>query len=201
MRHSRTATSTLPLSQSSTTQILLPRMRIRADESKRTKSTTYASFIPALLVCRSYFITTTGFPKTKQSDLRDLLYECYNTSKMIALAFFSWWYGHGWNEAAHNFTKRFQKVSRAFSVRLLLKTLFSPWRRIISYPGASFGEHLRAWADNLVSRIVGFFVRLLVLVVALISLFVAALVSIVELIIWPLLPPAILACIILGIMR
>jgi hypothetical protein len=120
---------------------------------------------------------------------------------MIALAFFSWWYGRGWNDTAHRLSRRIDKLNRAFSVKLLLKTLFSPWRRIISYPGASLGEHFRAWGDNIVSRIVGFFVRLFVLLAALIASLVIIIVSILEVIVWPLLPPAILVVLILGVIR
>jgi hypothetical protein len=118
---------------------------------------------------------------------------------MIALAFFSWWYGRGWNEAAHSLPDRIDHLNRLFSVRLLLGTLFSPWRQIVTYPGRSMAEHFRAWGDNIVSRIIGFLVRLIVLLAAFICVIAVSLVSVVELIIWPLLPPAVLVCIVLGV--
>jgi hypothetical protein len=117
---------------------------------------------------------------------------------MIALAFFSWWYGRGWNDTAHSMGRRIDALHRAFSVRLLLKTLFSPWRRIITNPGASMEEHVKALGDNIVSRFIGFFVRLLVLIGALIATILVILLTVIEVIAWPLLPPAIIACLILG---
>jgi hypothetical protein len=53
--------------------------------------------------------------------------------------------------------------------------------------------------DNLVSRCVGFTVRLLVLFAAIIILFVVGVIAIVELIVWPLLPIAIPASFIKGL--
>ena len=81
-------------------------------------------------------------------------------------------------------------ISRMFSVPILLRTLFAPWKRIISYPGASLEAKLRAFTDNLVSRAVGFVVRVLVLLTALTLEALAACVGVVWIILWPLLPVA-----------
>jgi hypothetical protein len=120
---------------------------------------------------------------------------------MIAVTFFSWWYGRGWNEAIHSISKRVTAVSRTFSIRLLFKTLFSPWRRIISYPGASLAAHAQAWTDNVVSRAIGFVVRVIVLLAAFITIIFIVMLSCIEMIVWPLLPPGIIACLILGVIR
>lgn len=119
---------------------------------------------------------------------------------MIVLAFFSWWYGRGWREEVHSLAARVRKVNRSFSVQLLLKTLFSPWRRIMTYPGASLADHFRAWGDNVVSRAVGFFVRLIVLLSAGVAIGLVGLLSVAELVLWPLLPPAIIACLVMGVL-
>jgi len=118
---------------------------------------------------------------------------------MLALSFFSWWYGAGWQQVIHNFSPRLTKVANAFSVGQLLRTLFAPWRRIITYPGASLAERFRAWGDNVVSRAVGFIVRLLVLLTAFLSLIAVILLTIVEIIVWPLLPPAVVGFVIAGL--
>ncbi len=118
---------------------------------------------------------------------------------MLVLEFFSWWYGRGWKQVANNLPLRLQSVANGFSVTQLMRTLFSPWRRIITYGGGSIGERFRAWGDNAFSRMIGFFVRLGVLFAALIILVVTALVSILELVVWPLLPPAIPVLIIAGL--
>lgn len=118
---------------------------------------------------------------------------------MIMLGFFSWWYGIGWKQTITNLQKRVAKTNSKFSVPILLKTLFSPWRRIITNPAAGLSEHIQAWADNLVSRAVGFVIRLLVLFAALISEILILIISLIELIVWPLLPPTVIILIILGL--
>ena len=89
---------------------------------------------------------------------------------MFAFAFFKWWYGPGWSGVLHATTKRLLSLSEMFSVAILLRTLFAPWRRIITYPGAGLQERFRAFGDNLVSRFVGLFVRLSVLFCAFVFL-------------------------------
>ncbi len=56
-----------------------------------------------------------------------------------------------------------------FSVPLLLKTLFSPWRRIKAYHGKGFdiGRYLGAFFSNLIFRILGAIVRSFVIVIGL----------------------------------
>ena len=115
------------------------------------------------------------------------------------IAFFSWWYGRGWQQVVSDFRPRILSVVNGFSVRQLLKTLFSPWKRIITQPGRSLGERLRAAGDNAFSRAVGFVVRLFVLLAALLAMLVVALLSILEIAAWPLLPLAIPGFIIAGL--
>lgn len=118
---------------------------------------------------------------------------------MLARAFFSWWYGEGWKTVATSFRTRYVNVASTFSVNQLLRTLFAPWRRIITYPGASLNDKMKAWSDNLFSRSIGFVVRLLVLLAAFIAILVVMLLSVIEFVLWPLLPPAIIVCPILGV--
>ncbi len=118
---------------------------------------------------------------------------------MLILSFFSWWYSRGWQQVALDFRPRLRGVMNAFSARQLLRTLFEPWRRIITYPGASLEERFRAWGDNLFSRMVGFVVRFFVLLATLVTLVLVALLTAIELVIWPLLPVAIPGCFIAGL--
>lgn len=118
---------------------------------------------------------------------------------MLALDFFAWWYGRGWLGLMRSTQKRLLKTSRMFSAPILLRTMFAPWRRIITYPGASFDAHVRAFMDNLVSRAVGFTVRLFVLLAAGGSLLAVSVVVTVELLAWPLVPLAVVVCIVKGV--
>ncbi len=119
---------------------------------------------------------------------------------MIALEMLSWWYRRGWSQVAKNSVERFDKISRLFSVPILIRTWFAPWRRIITYPGAGIEAQLRAMADNLVSRMVGFTVRSLVLLTAGLMLMLSGVLTVIQLILWPLLPILGVGGIIMGCM-
>ncbi len=118
---------------------------------------------------------------------------------MLMLQFFSWWYGRGLAGLIGRIRGQLRAFGELFSVNILLRTLFAPWRRIISYPGAGLGDHMRALLDNLISRLVGFIIRIFVLLAAAVSVIVLGVLWLAELVVWPLLPPAIVACLILGV--
>jgi hypothetical protein len=118
---------------------------------------------------------------------------------MLALSFFSWWYGRGWRQVATSFGSRIRGIADAFSVSQLSRTLFSPWRRIITPPGAGLSAKFKAWGDNIVSRAVGFVVRLLVLIAALIAVVLVGALTLGELIAWPFLPIAVPILIVKGL--
>src|SRR5579884_3621261 len=117
---------------------------------------------------------------------------------MLMLALFSWWYGAGWKQVAGSFLPRLRGVADGFSVSLLVPTLFAPWRRIITPPGRSLEDRFHAWIDNLFSRGVGFVVRGGVLLAASVSLLITAIITLVEIVLWPLVPLAVPGLIILG---
>ena len=119
---------------------------------------------------------------------------------MFAYAFITWWYGAGWSGVLRATGKRVASLAETFSVAMLLRTLFSPWKRIITYPGASLQDHLRAFVDNLISRFVGFFVRISVLFCAGVFLFLLLLLGLAEIVIWPLLPAASVVLVIKGLL-
>jgi hypothetical protein len=118
---------------------------------------------------------------------------------MVFLSFFSWWYGLGWKSVIHSFRPRVTAVATLFSVPQLLKTLFAPWRRIITDPGRSFDDRMHAWADNMFSRAIGFVVRSFVLFAAAVSIVFVGIATILESILWPLLPLAVPVLLVLGI--
>lgn len=117
----------------------------------------------------------------------------------MALELFRWWYGRGWQLMFVMAGQRLQHLGEAFSVGSLLRTLFAPWRRIISYPGASLDAKLRAMLDNLVSRCIGLVVRVVVLLAAGVVAVVAALIGIIQIVVWPLIPAVVVAAIVMGV--
>ena len=101
---------------------------------------------------------------------------------------FKWWYGSGWLEAWRSVPRSIKKAGLEFSIPLLLRNMFSPWKQIVSIPGRSIDEKFRAAVDNLVSRTIGFFVRLLTLIAAAVVVVFSAAFSLVIALAWPLLP-------------
>jgi hypothetical protein len=122
----------------------------------------------------------------------------YNETMIFELL--SWWYGPGWKQALHRIFKWATDTERAFSAGLLLRTLFAPWRRIISAGGRSLDAKIRDALDNLVSRLVGACVRSFVLIAAGAAIVGASLFGAFVAIAWPLIPPAIIYCIVRSIL-
>lgn len=119
---------------------------------------------------------------------------------MFMLDLVGWWYGSGWSGVLRATQRRMAGLAETFSTKTLLHTLFAPWRRIITYPGAGIDAKLRAIGDNLVSRCVGFTVRFFVLVAAAVSFAFLCIAGLLEIIVWPLLPFLALALIVKGLL-
>ncbi len=118
---------------------------------------------------------------------------------MLATSFITWWYGVGWKLIAKSVQKRLDRTLASFSVPTLARTLFSPWKRIVTSPGAGIAAHFQAMGDNLVSRMVGFTVRLMVLLAAMVSMTVIAVTGVVQIVAWPLVPVLIPVFIVVGL--
>jgi hypothetical protein len=118
---------------------------------------------------------------------------------MLPLSIFTWWYGPGWAGALQSTRRMLTGISHEFSVAILIRTLFAPWRRIVTYPGAGLDAKLRAMGDNIVSRAAGFFVRTLVLLTAFLISIGAIVLGIAAIIVWPLVPPAVVALFVKGL--
>lgn len=101
-----------------------------------------------------------------------------------------WWYGNGWIDQWQRGGKRLSRIARAFSGGTLLKTLFAPWKRMVATPSKTGGldGHVQAFLDNLVSRFVGFNIRILTLLAATTSLLVVGILTVLLAIVWLLLP-------------
>lgn len=105
--------------------------------------------------------------------------------------FFAWWYGPGWLLAWRESLGWIKRVQRTFSADILLRTLFSPWKRIVSLPGRSIDEKFKGFIDNLVSRTIGFFVRFATLIIALLAMLFTGIAGLALAISWPLVPVAV----------
>lgn len=99
--------------------------------------------------------------------------------------------------------ERLTKLFEAFSTKTLLKTMFSPWKQIVTLTPEHSGidDKLRAVLDNSVSRIIGFSVRLFVVLGTLMMAIFIAVFSVLELIIWPVLPALPIVFIVIGLLK
>lgn len=104
---------------------------------------------------------------------------------MLLMAFFKWWYGAGWLGTVRESKRRLAAWADSFSLGILLRTLFAPWKQMDAYGGKGLQPHI----DKFISRFVGFGVRSLTLLAATASLLFVAVVRTVWIILWPCLPP------------
>lgn len=113
----------------------------------------------------------------------------------------NWWYLSGWKDFAKRTRQHLANLADFFSIGLLLKTLFAPFRQISagSSKSAPLEIRLRMAVDRLVSRIVGAIVRLFILIAGVITIAAAGIVSVVIIILWPVLPLAPIAGVILSV--
>jgi len=108
---------------------------------------------------------------------------------MQFVALISWWYGSGWLDQVDLVRGRFAQVADRYSLGLLLRTFFSPFKQLDAYGGgSSLDARLHAWFDRQISRMIGAMIRSFMLVIGLIMMLVEALVAVSRLIVWPVLP-------------
>ena len=82
-------------------------------------------------------------------------------TKSLNSLFFVWWYTEVFGELSV-FTKHFfAYLSDLFSVKISLRTLFSPWRRdAVSYEGLTIQDRFQVLILNITSRFVGAIVKI-----------------------------------------
>ena len=86
---------------------------------------------------------------------------------MLVAEVLRYWYGTELPKAPRRLHGFILTTADAFSMPLLLKTLFAPWRRdVLPTTGLALQEKFRVIGYNLVAIFIGFFVRLFVLFIA-----------------------------------
>ncbi|HLZ14359.1 MAG TPA: hypothetical protein VKQ34_00010 [Candidatus Saccharimonadales bacterium] len=109
---------------------------------------------------------------------------------MMVIALVSWWYGAGWAGVARRIGERTEAVLEAFSVSLLLRTFFAPFRQISAggRVGGPLSVQLQAFGDRVFSRIFGAVVRSIFICFGLIAALCVLVLSVLQLLVWPLVP-------------
>ena len=116
---------------------------------------------------------------------------------MFIVGLFSWWYGAGWVRCISAVRGGLASIYDYFSLDLLLRTLFSPFRQISAGSvRGPIGVQLRAMLDNLISRVIGAVVRTLVIIIGTITLLVSCLLGLLRIIAWPFIPLLPIVCIV-----
>jgi hypothetical protein len=100
-----------------------------------------------------------------------------------------WWYAAGWRERAGLVGERLARTLDFFSINLLLKTLFAPFRQIsAANTTGPISVRMHAFFDKLISRFIGAFMRLILIFVGLITIVAQLLWGMIVLIVWIILP-------------
>ena len=108
---------------------------------------------------------------------------------MLALALFSWWYTTAWKALGRKIGQRVDTAMDFFSVSLLLRTLFDPFRQISAgQVRGSIDAQARAWADRTFSRFFWAFIRTLFIMIGLLVAVFVMLLGLLQLVVWPLIP-------------
>ncbi|MAU34097.1 hypothetical protein CMN23_03160 [Candidatus Saccharibacteria bacterium] len=108
---------------------------------------------------------------------------------MFLVGLLQWWYGQGWTGEAARVGHRLKSTAAFFSVGELAATLFAPFRQISAgTTGGTVGAQLRGFVDKTISRVVGFFVRIITILVGTIAMSIQGLLGIIILLMWVVLP-------------
>lgn len=91
---------------------------------------------------------------------------------------------------------------QAFSIGYFVPRLFAPWHRDITGYGRGFdlGRWIKVWSWNLISRLIGAVMRVIVMIIGLFVEGVILMVTVLAFFLWLILPVVIPGLIIIGIM-
>ena len=110
---------------------------------------------------------------------------------MAIAEIFFWWYAHGWKAFIDKLRHTLGNITDFFSMDSLIRTLFKPFRQISAgsaSEGASLDLKFHMFIDRLVSRFIGFFSRLTLLIAGSLIIMIGGLISLVLIILWPVIP-------------
>ena len=110
---------------------------------------------------------------------------------MAITEMFLWWYSSGWKVFVDKLKTALSSITDFFSMGSLVRTLFKPYRQIsaeTARDGASIDIKFHMFLDRLISRIVGFFSRLTLLLVGIIIIILGGIISFILVILWPIIP-------------
>lgn len=109
---------------------------------------------------------------------------------MLIVGFLQWWYLRGWTDFIHKILSLLSSLVDSFSISLLLKTLFAPYKQISAYGSGneSIQAQISDFFDKLLSRVIGMILRLIIMAIGIVVILLGVLFGGIAILIWPLLP-------------
>lgn len=101
----------------------------------------------------------------------------------------SWWYGAGWRARARMIRGRLERTLDFYSIDILLRTLFAPYRQISAgNVQGPLAVQWRAFVDRSISRFMGLIIRSIIVIVGSFAILFQVLIGCIVLLLWPLMP-------------
>lgn len=108
---------------------------------------------------------------------------------MFVVGILSWWYGAGWRQRFTILRERLATTVDYFSIDLLARTLFSPFRQISAGTvNGPLSVKMRAFFDRLISRAIGAMVRSFMIVFGIAAIAIHSIIGVVTLVVWAIVP-------------
>ncbi|MBQ7802782.1 hypothetical protein IJ380_02900 [Candidatus Saccharibacteria bacterium] len=109
---------------------------------------------------------------------------------MLFLSFLKWWYSRGFLSYLEKFVDTLKNAADFFSIRLLIRNFFSPFRQISAEKTTSLAldARIRAFFDYLLSCLIGATIRFFILIIGLVVIFFQFIFGILLAVLWPLTP-------------
>ena len=108
---------------------------------------------------------------------------------MFLVGMLGWWYTDGWKARRQATLQRIVGVAEFFSIGQLASTLFSPFRQISAgRVSGSVGVQLRAFFDQLLSRVIGMVIRSLFIIIAIVTITVMSVFEMALIVAWLFVP-------------
>ena len=102
-----------------------------------------------------------------------------------------WWYSSGWKVFIDKLKISLSNLTDFFSMGSLIRTLFKPFRQISAESAndtASLDIKFHMFLDRLISRLVGFFSRIVLLLAGVLIIIFGGIISLILIILWPIIP-------------
>lgn len=121
------------------------------------------------------------------------------TSINLIIRYFLWHYTKAFVDFFHIWRDFFWFCLRFFSIPTMLRTLFSPWKRISEERSGGIEGFFTSLVVNSIMRIIGFFMRSMLIVIGCLSLVAVFVFGVTALVIWIFAPLIILVTFVKGI--